>query len=173
MIRPALWVSVVAGFFLPLAVAPVLVLAPSPSPPIDRPAFATETLRLHNAARAARLRPPLALDARLTAAAQGQAEDCARRDVLSHTGTDGSTPWDRIRRAGYRYSAASENAASGWPDTPPGFPASAWGPRQAVDQFLGDGSHRRNVMGDWTVLGVGVAAARNGRRYVAVDYARP
>jgi uncharacterized protein YkwD len=61
--------------------------------------------------------PPLALESHLTSAALVQARDMARHNMLEHTGSDGSTPDQRVTRAGYKWRATGENIASG-PTTP-------------------------------------------------------
>jgi len=45
--------------------------------------------------------PPLAWDARLTAAARAHTEDMAAHSFLGHGGTDGSTVRERVEREGY------------------------------------------------------------------------
>ena len=54
-----------------------------------------------NALRAARGLVPLALDARLNAAALTHSRDMARQNRPWNFGSDGSSPVDRVRRAGY------------------------------------------------------------------------
>lgn len=52
-------------------------------------------------------------DSRLTAAAQGHADDMLAHNYLSHTGRNGSTPGDRMTAAGYRWRTYGENIAQG------------------------------------------------------------
>ncbi|MDQ7029268.1 MAG: CAP domain-containing protein, partial [Ardenticatenia bacterium] len=59
--------------------------------------------------------PPLTLSAQLTEAAQRHTDDMAYNDFSSHTGSDGSSPWDRIRDTGYEFILAGENIAAGYP----------------------------------------------------------
>ena len=47
---------------------------------------------------------PLAMNTALNNAALGHSEDMARNDFFDHTGSDGSSPWDRMARAGYQWS---------------------------------------------------------------------
>ena len=71
---------------------------------------------------------PLKLNAELTKAAKAQARDLARWDRISHYGSDGSNPWDRVKRAGYKARLAAENVGTGqisfqevlrgWKDSP-------------------------------------------------------
>lgn len=56
---------------------------------------------------------PLKLDAELTAAARAHAQDLAKWDRISHYGSDGSNPWDRVKRAGYNAKLAAENVGTG------------------------------------------------------------
>lgn len=71
---------------------------------------------------------PLKLNAELTAAAKMHSRDLARWDRISHYGSDGSTPWDRVKRSGYKPRVAAENVGTGqisfeevmrgWKDSP-------------------------------------------------------
>ncbi len=68
---------------------------------------------------------PLTLSASLSSAALGHSEDMAVHNFFSHTSSDGSTPWDRIRAAGYTYSTwLGENIAAGYNDAQSVF--NAW-----------------------------------------------
>jgi uncharacterized protein YkwD len=127
--------------------------APTP-PPTPTPADAGLAARC-NEARARRGLPPLAVDARLAAAAQGHAQDMAAHVMLSHTGSDGSGPADRIERAGYAWAAAGECIAAGQPDA--AAVAADWG---------ADPAHRAILLGDYTQVGTG----RSGNYWVA-DFA--
>ena len=70
-------------------------------------------LRLINDYRAAKGLTPLRLDPRLTIAAKMQSRDLAHTDRISHYGSDGSSPWDRVKRAGYNAKIAAENVGTG------------------------------------------------------------
>lgn len=56
---------------------------------------------------------PLRLNATLTAAAKAHSRDLAKWDRISHFGSDGSNPWDRVKRAGYNAKLAAENVGTG------------------------------------------------------------
>ncbi len=72
-------------------------------------------LTLINNYRAQNGLPPLAMSNALYNAAEGHSYDMATRDYFSHTGSDGSTPWDRIRGAGYTYNTyLAENIVAGY-----------------------------------------------------------
>ena len=71
---------------------------------------------------------PLKLNAELTAAAKLHSRDLAKWDRISHYGSDGSTPWDRVKRSGYKPRVTAENVGTGqisfeevmrgWKDSP-------------------------------------------------------
>jgi uncharacterized protein YkwD len=71
---------------------------------------------------------PLKLSPELTAAAKAHARDLAKWDRISHYGSDGSNPWDRVKRTGYKAKLAAENVGTGqvsfpevmkgWKDSP-------------------------------------------------------
>ncbi len=56
---------------------------------------------------------PLALNAELTAAAKSHSRDLAKWDRISHYGSDGSNPWDRVKRTGFKARLAAENVGTG------------------------------------------------------------
>jgi uncharacterized protein YkwD len=71
---------------------------------------------------------PLALNAQLSEAAKAHSRDLAKWDRISHYGSDGSNPWDRVKRAGYNAKVTAENVGTGqidfaevlrgWKDSP-------------------------------------------------------
>jgi uncharacterized protein YkwD len=56
---------------------------------------------------------PLRLSASLTDAAKEHSRDLAKWDRISHYGSDGSNPWDRVKRTGYKPRLAAENVGTG------------------------------------------------------------
>ena len=56
---------------------------------------------------------PLKLNAELSNAAKAHSRDLAKWDRISHFGSDGSNPWDRIKRVGYNARVAAENVGTG------------------------------------------------------------
>lgn len=105
-------------------------VVPAPKPPIEKgpTAEAAELLRLHNRLRADLGAGPLTRSAELDKAARVHAEWMAAVGKLSHTGEGGSTPWQRMKRAGYQSFGTGENIAmghrspsavfQGWVDSP-------------------------------------------------------
>jgi uncharacterized protein YkwD len=144
---------------------PTVAPAPAPGDPFGPPDLTNAAARLLVATNATRQRaglPPYAAHPILRATAAAHAQDLGRRGVLSHTGADGSSPFDRMTRAGYAYSRASENAAA-WQTSP----------EQAVADWLSDPPHRANILGPFVHCGGGVGMDRQGRAYWVMDYATP
>ncbi|MBA2126487.1 CAP domain-containing protein [Hyphomicrobium methylovorum] len=56
---------------------------------------------------------PLRLNPELTEAAKAHSRDLAKWDRISHYGSDGSNPWDRVKRAGYNARLTAENVGTG------------------------------------------------------------
>ncbi|MCB1514171.1 MAG: CAP domain-containing protein [Hyphomicrobiaceae bacterium] len=56
---------------------------------------------------------PLVINADLTVAAKAHSRDLAKWDRISHYGSDGSNPWDRVKRSGYKARLAAENVGTG------------------------------------------------------------
>ncbi len=56
---------------------------------------------------------PLRLSPELTNAAKAHSRDLARWDRISHFGSDGSNPWDRVKRSGFEARLAAENVGTG------------------------------------------------------------
>lgn len=79
--------------------------------------------------------PPLSLSPALTLAARAHSQDMAAHDFFSHTGSDGSSPGERVRRAGYRWRQVGENIASGVRTAP-----------EAVAGWLASPHHCANIM---------------------------
>jgi uncharacterized protein YkwD len=83
---------------------------------------------LINAYRKEKGLKPLKLNAELSDAAKAHSRDLAKWDRISHYGSDGSNPWDRIKRTGYNARVAAENVGTGqinieevvkgWKDSP-------------------------------------------------------
>ncbi len=91
---------------------------------------------------------PLRPDARLTAAAQGHAEDQQRRSYYDHRSPEGSTPASRARAAGLdRAGLVAENIAKG-----------LFTPTEVVDRWMDSPGHRKNILQQRvTAAGLGVA----------------
>ena len=81
---------------------------------------------------------------------------------MSHTGSDGSSPFDRIKAEGYRFEKAGENVAYGQPSV-----------AEVMRSWMDSRPHRENILGDFTEIGVAVEYAEDGTPYWCVDFGRP
>ncbi len=114
---------------------------------------------------------PYGLSSLLAAAAQRHADDLAAHEIWSHTGSDGSTPKQRIAQAGYAAWTwnngeliAGENFWTGYGTI-----------EDAMTFFLDDPPHRDNLLSaTYREIGIGVATDAAGRNYYVLDLgARP
>ena len=84
--------------------------------------------------------------------------------LISHSGSDGSTPYDRILAAGYYPSLSSEIIyGSGYPQT-------------AFDWWMSDQIHRDEILNPYVIeMGVGYAYVQgtSAGGYYTVDFASP
>lgn len=77
----------------------------------DHPAAARALLRDLNNSRIASGLAPLTLEPRLCDIARAHALDMAEHKYFGHNSLDGTTPFERMLRAGYEYRSAGENLA--------------------------------------------------------------
>jgi uncharacterized protein YkwD len=133
----------------------IVVAAPFAAPELKSAREVNErVLTLANQARARPRRcgsksfdaaPPLKLVGALNDAALVQARDMARHSMISHDGSDGSTPADRVTRQNYKWRVVGENVASG--------PTTA---DEVMQGWLASPHHCENLMDPrFTDLGIG------------------
>ncbi|MGW1885566.1 CAP domain-containing protein [Streptomyces sp. NPDC001970] len=90
---------------------------------------------------------PVKLNATLTKAAQDHSKDMAAHRNMSHTGSDGSNPGDRITRAGYNWSTYGENVAYGYST-----------PESVMQAWMTSPGHKKNILNcAFKEIGVGLA----------------
>ncbi len=131
-------------------------------PPRTADPLAEALLEAHNKVRAEEKRPPLKLNVRLNEAAQAHARDMAEHGKLTHDGTDGSAPPDRIKRTGYVYKECGENVADGQDDV-----------GSAMRTWLKSPPHRKNILGHFTEMGGAMVKGADGTAYWCVDFGQP
>jgi uncharacterized protein YkwD len=164
------------AFGLALAIGPT---SPVRAQDIDKPAAEMEkpkpplsdeevverlrkVVELHNRERAREDLPPLEVEPRLVKAARRHALDMAKRNKMSHEGGDKSMPLVRIKGAGYRYQAAGENIARGWPN-----------PEDTMKAWMKSPPHKKNVLGKYSQIGVALAFGEDGMFYWCVTFGHP
>ncbi|ORZ31488.1 hypothetical protein BCR44DRAFT_49694 [Catenaria anguillulae PL171] len=115
-----------------------------------------EGLKLVNDFRAQNGRAPLCLEQRMVNAAMLHSQDMARRRVMSHIGSDGSSPVDRIRRTGFPMSiGGAENVVHG--SLAPGSTLDFVRMTGPMSMWVNSVPHRENLLTNAQFLGIGVA----------------
>ena len=109
--------------------------------------------------------PPVSWSDNLAMAAYLHSEDMVLNNFFSHTGSDGSSPGQRISRQGYPWRIYGENIAVGYPTV-----------SSVLQGWLGSEGHCRNVMNPaFTEIGAGYAIGQFGgnpaARYWTFDLA--
>jgi uncharacterized protein YkwD len=144
----------------PAPAAPVVA-----TPTLNASAVADEMADRTNAARRAAGLPSLARSVNLMQAAQLQADQMVKAGRMDHElpGQPYPTLKSRLAAVQYDVRAAGENIAEGQRDA-----------ASAVATWMDSPAHRANIMSkDYTEIGTGVAAARNGRLYFVQVFGRP
>lgn len=93
--------------------------------------------------------PALRWDCRLGQASYVHSNDMASNNFFSHTGSDGSSPFDRMRREGYQFRTAGENISAGYGTA-----------EAAVSGWLNSAGHCANIMNP-NFQDMGAAKAEN------------
>jgi len=103
--------------------------------------------------------PPLGLDTQLNNSAQLHSEDQASRNTMDHTGSNGSSPGDRISAAGFSWNQVAENVAYGYKDM-----------ITCMNEWMNSPGHRENIMSPaYEMFGAGVADS-GGTKYWTQDF---
>ncbi|MGW7688266.1 CAP domain-containing protein [Streptomyces asiaticus] len=140
----------VAAVGVPSAAMASQSAAPAGSPSATS-ADQQEVVDLVNSERSKAGCEPLTVNAKLTKAAQDHSEDMAAHSNMSHTGSDGSSPGDRIERAGYSWRAYGENVAYGYDS-----------PKSVMEGWMNSSGHKANILNcDFKEIGVGLAQPGN------------
>jgi len=155
-IEKTFWVKITVGAVVPGTTAPLGT--PSGGTPVSKPkgpasctylsspSYPNEIATLINSARSQAGLPALTLNAQLAAAAQGHSIDMACFSLLSHTGSDGSSIYERLIAAGYVPSYSLEIIYAG------GYP------QDAFNWWMNDQIHRDAIL-SWNVTEMGVGYA--------------
>ncbi len=128
--------------------------------------FQAQVLTLTNAERAKNgCDVALKANTALTKAAQDHAEDMLKNNYFDHNSQDGTSPFDRMTAAGYKWSGAAENIAAGQPT-----------PQAVVTSWMNSPGHRANILNcGLKDLGVGYAAGSGATygQYWVQDFGSP
>ncbi len=126
---------------------------PENQPPADPASFQRAILKEVNAWRqngckcgGKKMAPthPLTWNEQLRQAAEDHAIDIASRQVLDHTGKDGSQVWDRVTKTGYSWQTVAENIAYGY-----------WDIKSVIQGWVDSKGHCLNMMNpDYHEVGI-------------------
>lgn len=121
-------------------------------------------LELTNAERKKAGLEPLRASPLLFKVARAHAQNMAKQGKLEHV-LDGKNPLQRVRDAGYNYSAAGENIARFGSKTPL---------ETLVKMWMESKIHRENILNpDFTEIGLGIAPDDNDRVFYAQEFGKP
>ena len=123
-------------------------------------------VQLTNQARASAGLPALQVDGALTDIARWRSKDMIDRNYFSHQiPPSGTTVFDEMSRRGYCFTVAGENIGTN------NFPDDI--ATQTIHQgFMDSAGHRANIMGNWTVIGVGAYKGADGKHMWTVLFAK-
>ncbi len=153
-----------ADIYLPLVIkstppTPTPAFTPTPTAPAcltHNGDFEQQLYDLINDIRAENGLVALTVNYSLEVSAGAHSEDMAVNHFISHTGSDGSTFWERAVRAGYTGRWGGEIIMT------------ANTPQAAVDWWMGDAPHRDMILSDTDDFGAGYAHCTAG--YFTVDF---
>lgn len=161
----AVGLSMLLGQCAPQQCAPAPAPPPAPAPiqsPAPSPDMLQQIVDLTNQRRAEHGLPALSINQKINNAAQVHANDLAARDVMSHTGGDGSNAGQRLDNQGYYWTAWGENVATGYSNA-----------AATVEAWMNSPSHRQNILSSvYNEIGVGLAYAADGSSYWVQDFGR-
>lgn len=130
----------------PASAAPAASAAP-PAASQEASGAVAQVVALVNSERGKAGCSPLTVNAKLAKAAQDHSADMASHKNMSHTGSDGSDPGERITGAGYSWSSYGENVAYGYST-----------PEQVMAGWMSSPGHKRNILDcGFKEIGVGLA----------------
>ncbi|APZ55030.1 CAP domain-containing protein [Salipiger abyssi] len=109
--------------------------APTPTAVASQGAAVQAATPSLNAYRAANGLPGLTRSAALQRAAEAHARDMARMGDMTHTGSDGSSVGDRVKRQGYRFRRVAENIAE-----------TGRGADRVMELWIASPPHRKNML---------------------------
>jgi len=170
LVAAPLRIKRIAGISLALAALAILATA-SPAFGWSPGSFSTDDeqllFTLTNQDRASAGLPALTNDSYLHKEAEWRAQDMGDRDYFSHKiPPDNKMVFDYMQADHYCFKVAGENIG-----------LSTYGDDIATTKieaaFMGSTSHRENILGTWSKMGIGAYKAADGRKLYAVLFSLP
>lgn len=101
--------------------------------------------------------PSLTINEKLNVSAQAKTDDMVKRGYWAHFAPDGTTPWDFMTKAGYKFTVAGENLARGYKCD-----------EKNLTEFMKSPTHKENILGtQYTEIGFG-----RHETYLTVHFAK-
>lgn len=123
--------------------SPTSTISPTRTPNSDREGRAENLI---NDYRKLNGKSRLLTDFRLTEAARGHSQDMQQNNYCGHYGSDGSSPYDRMREAGFPLASGGEIVACGYSSVD-----------KAIQAWQNSSGHRRIMLRDsWTHFACGI-----------------
>lgn len=121
--------------------------------------FEKQNFYVTNALRKREGKEPLSYSDALSGVARSHAENMAEYDYFSHEDRDGNLAHQRMSLAGIYYLSAGENLAMGSQNS-----------LYMHEMLMNSEGHRKNILGNYQFLGVGVAFRADGAPFLAQNY---
>ncbi len=151
---------------------PAPTAVPLPELPGDVSSLELLALSLVNGARAAAGLPGLEWNPAMAGAARSHAQDMMRHNRVSHSGSDGSTPQQRLRQFGVDFRFGSENIWTYWGKVPEEGPRVMHAAMMAEPHAPGLWNHIGNILySGYRRIGIGIVTNANGVQYMSEKFA--
>lgn len=127
-----------------------------------RESFEREVLDLANTVRVREGKKPFEWNDQIADTARKHSADMMKRGFFSHDNPDGQSPFDRMKQDSITYKTAGENIAAG--QTSAIF---------AHENWMNSSGHRKNILSDFELLGVGVSFGGPYQVYYTQNFFTP
>lgn len=102
---------------------------------------------------------PLSYDEKATICAKKHSEDMKNNNYFDHKNLNNETPFDRMEKEGISYTTAGENIAAGQKNA-----------IHVTNGWMNSQGHRKNILGNYKYIGVGVVFGGNYKTYYTQDF---
>ena len=125
---------------------------PETKPDVDSSinSFETRVVELTNVERAKQGLAALKIDSELSKVAKLKSQDIQSEGYFDHNSPTYGSPFDMMKQFGISYRGAGENIAKGQRT-----------PEEVVTAWMNSEGHRKNIMGNFTHIGVGYLSTGN------------
>ena len=149
---------------------PAALVTPAEPPAIS--GLEMQALALVNGARMVRGLPALEWDPLMADVARAHAIEMMRRGLVTHAGADGSSPVDRLRRAGVKFQFGSENIWTYWGRVPEQGPSTMHAAMMAEPYAPGLWNHVGNILyAGYRRIGIGLVTSADDVQYMSETFA--